>query len=266
MKKLLFFVALIFLSCGGYKSENAGMASDTLAPASTDLPSADLYSDGTGELIKTAELRFQVKDLKKSKEILEQSIKKYSAFIELSDLRYEHPMLEEQLTIRLLSISFEPLLREVEGLAAYINFRKVKSDDVAKEFVDLESRLKSKREMQQRYSEILRTKATTTEDVLKAEAQIGKLHEEIDAVMSQLNFLRDQVRHSTIKIEMYQLIDKPVASSKDDSTPSEFLIALKTGWQGFISVLITMIYVWPIVLFGGGAWVYIRMKRGLKIL
>ena len=253
MKKIFLFIVLLsILSCA--QKEEASSSQDSMGNEVADLsklPSTDLYSDGKNELIKTAELRFQVASLKKSREEIDVFIRKYSAFIASSELKYENPTLEEHLTVRVLSIAFDPLLKEIEQQASYLNYRKVNSDDVSKEFVDLESRLKSKRDMELRYAEIIRKKASTTEDLLKAEYEIGKLHEEIEAVVSRINFLKDQVRYSTIKLEIYQVMEQQKAvNSIEKPLSDQFSGAFKTGWNGLTQVLITLTNLWPLIILG----------------
>jgi hypothetical protein len=268
MKKIFILVTLFAMSCA-QKTEQSDQSDSTPANVQdlSQLPSNDLYSDGSSELIKTAELRFQVSDLKNSREQIDLAIRKYSGFIASSDLKYENPVLEEHLTIRVLSIAFEPLLREIEHQAAYVNFRKVTSDDVEKEFVDLESRLKSKREMEQRYADIVRSKAKSMEELLKAEREIGKLHEEIEAVVSRINFLRDQVRHSTIKLEIYQIMEQQTLSMVNSKgLGSKFLRAFTTGWQGLTSVFVGIVYVWPIAVFGVPISYFLWFRRRRKII
>lgn len=259
MKRFM-FILLLLSACGAPTMDEVS-SSDTIT-AVGDLPSTDLYSDGTGQLIKTAELRFQVTDLKKCREGIETSIRKHSAYIEETDLKYENPLLEEHFTIRVLSQAFEPLLKELEAQATYVNYRKVKSDDVEKEFVDLESRLKTKREMEQRYAEILRSSTKNTEDLLKVEHQIGKLHEEIEAVVSRMNFLKDQVKHSTIKLQVYQVDEqhaRVVANIPDLKTRTSE--ALTTGWNGMVVIVLLVLRVWPMWITTLLAWVLWRNRK-----
>lgn len=259
MKRFI-FILLLLSACGAPTMDEAS-SPDTIT-AVGDLPSTDLYSDGTGQLIKTAELRFQVTDLKKCREGIETSIRKHSAYIEETDLKYENPLLEEHFTIRVLSQAFEPLLKELEAQATYVNYRKVKSDDVEKEFVDLESRLKTKREMEKRYAEILRSSTKNTEDLLKVEHQIGELHEEIEAVVSRMNFLKDQVKHSTIKLEVYQVDEQRVGVVT--STPdlsSRTVGSLKAGWNGLTTVVLLFLRAWPIWILLTVGWIFWRKRK-----
>lgn len=195
---------------------------------------------------------------------IELAVKKYNAFIASSNLELQNPMLEQKLAIRVPSDYFEPLLKEIMAQAKYVNYQRVTSEDVAKEFVDLESRLRTKREVEQRYAEILRHKAGTIEELLKAEQQIGELHEDIEATVSRINFLRDQVRYSTIKLELYQVVEQQIAEIKTGPTIlKKFSTAFLTGFTGAVDMVVGLVYLWPLLLAAGAAWfVFIKRKKG----
>ena len=268
MKKFIVgLMAIALLSCGQKKVKEH--ETDSIADSNQELVNAskDLYSDGRSKMVKTAECRFQVNDLKKSKENFISSIKKYNGYIESSNLEFQNPMLEERITIRVLNDYFEDLLNEITSQATYVNYQKVSSDDVSKEFVDLESRLKTKREVQARYEEILRKKTGTLEELLKTEKQIGELQEEIEATVSQINFLSEKVRYSTIKLEAYQIAERQVAEVKTNSgLLKKFSTAFLSGLNGITDVLIGLTYLWPFIALGAAAWLiwYKRKRRMVK--
>lgn len=261
-------VAIALLSCA-QKSKETTQAADSIQSSGSELieASKDLYSDGRSKMIKTAECRFQVNDMKKSKEAIIMSIKKYSAYIESSNLEFQNPVLEEQLTIRVLNDYFGDLLEEIVSQASYVNYKKINVNDVSKEFVDLESRLKTKREVQQRYEEILRKKTGTIEELLNTEKQIGELQEEIEAAVSQMNFLKEKVRYSTIKLEVYQIAEQQVAETKTDTgLAQKFSNAFVSGLAGVTGVLVAVTYLWPFIVIGLTGWlIWMRRKRVMKI-
>lgn len=278
MKKLSIPVSillmLIVVSCGRKmkeaESRDSTMQDET--PASSvsnqlgDLPNHDLYSDGKTQLIKTVNYRFEVENVRKSTDAIELAVKKYPAYISSSNIHLENPILENKITIRIQSDYFNDLLKEIDQQAVFVNFRDVKTDDVEKEFVDLESRIKTKREVEARYMEILRKKTGTIEELLRAEQQIGELHEEIEASISRVNYLKDQVRYSTINLEFYQTITQEV---KAENTPPFFdklKQGLNTGWQGLVSILVALAYVWPLMVLGAVVYVFAKLHRKKKIL
>ncbi|HEY3403666.1 MAG TPA: DUF4349 domain-containing protein [Ohtaekwangia sp.] len=256
MKNLIFIltpIILIVLIACGKKAEVAESTIDSMEasdPAALQLastPRTDLYSNGKTKIIKTLNYRFEVDNVKKSTEAIEAAVKKYPAYISASNLHLENPILENNITIRVQSEYFQDLLKDIDQQARFVNFRDVKTEDVAKEFVDLESRLKTKREVEERYMEILRKKAGTIEELLNAEQQIGELHEEIEATISRINYLKDQVSYSTLNLEFYQTISQEVAAIDPVSYSSQFLHALKSGWNGVMNLVIGLAYIWPLI-------------------
>lgn len=262
-------MAIALLSCA-QKSKELAEGADSTQIASQDLLNAskDLYSDGRSKLIKTAECRFQVADMKKTKEAIASYVKKYSAYVESSNLEFQNPMLEEHMTVRVLNPYFEDLLNEITSQATYVNYQKVNTDDVSKAFVDLESRLKTKREVQKRYEEILRQKTGTIDELLKTEKQIGELQEEIEATVSQVNFLSEKVRYSTIKLEIYQIAEQQITSAETNSgLPKKFSKAFFAGLSSLTDLLVGLTYLWPFVtLLSAVLFIWRRKKKMAKAL
>jgi hypothetical protein len=271
----LIFIAITFLFAGCSQNKMEATATDMVAfeqvaadPSNIikDIPPPrDLYSSGKTKLIKNLHYRFEVHNVNKSIEAIEIAVRKFPAYISDSKLRLENPILENSLTIRVQSEYFQDLVKEIDQQAKFVNFRNVTTEDVAKQFVDLESRLKTKREVEARYMEILRKKAGTIEELLNAEQQIGALHEEIESTIGQLNYLKDQVSYSTINLEFYQTIAQDVIASDTETRSDQFAKALLAGWDGIVNVLILFTYVWPLIVIGFllGFYFWLLKKRKL---
>lgn len=262
---LFSLIGIVLLSCSVKKNESAQsteQTADTKSQVNTVL-ARDLYSNANEKIIKAAQYRFQVANVKKSQEIIETSVRKYSAYISSSTLKLENPLLEDHIVIRVPSEYFEDLLKDIDTQAIYINERKITTDDVAKEFVDLESRLRTKREVEQRYAEILRSKAGSIEELLKAEQKIGELHEEIEATISRINYLHDQVRYSTINLEFYQTVNQEVSQiTSGPSFGQRFSNALASGLSGALEIVIGLTYLWPLLIIASIAFLLWRRKYG----
>jgi hypothetical protein len=251
----LAILLLSLLSCAN-KSENSATADyiqgeQNVAQATqaslAKAPVPDVYSNGK-KIIKKAHYRFEVKDSQATTKAIESAVQKFGAYIETSNLVLENPVLENTITIRVLNESFAALLKEIDAQAVFVNFRNITTDDVSKDYVDLESRIRTKREVEQRYMDILRNKAGTIEELLQAEEKIGALHEEIEATISRLNYLKDQVTYSTIQLEFYQTVSQQIVSTAGDSFLAKAEDALVAGWNGVTSILIILLYLWPIAL------------------
>lgn len=234
-------------------------------PTANAAPSPDIYSDVSAKLIKIANYRFEVSDVYKSAGTIETAIREHSAHVSSSDIRLNGHLLEAKMTIRVPGEHFQDLLNEIDRQSRFVDFRNVKTEDVSKQFVDLESRLRSKREVEQRYIDILRNKAGTIDELLNAERQIGVLHEEIEATISKINYLRDAVRYSSIHLEFYQKSEQVVAEP-DNNTLADMKQALISGWSGFIAVVTAILYVWPLVVLSGIALLlaYVQKRRRIQ--
>ena len=265
MKKLMLFslIGILLPSCSAKKNESSAQTEQTTDISQVNpVLARDLYSNANEKIIKAAQYRFQVTNVKKSQEIIEMSVRKYSAFISSSILKLENPLLEEHITIRVPSEYFENLLKEIDTQAVYVNERKITTEDVAKEFVDLESRLKTKREVERRYAEILRSKAGTIDELLKAEQKIGELHEEIEATISRINYLHDQVRYSTINLEFYQTVSQEVAQvSARPNFGERFATAIASGLAGALEIIIGLTYLWPLFIIAIISFLWWRRKK-----
>lgn len=271
MKYCIFFFLMTLLFSCAQKSEEASadmLEANSLDPAAASTksqlamtPAHDLYSDGKTKLIKTLNYRFEVESVKKSTEAIEAAVKKYPAYISSSDLQLENPILENKMTIRVQCEFFQDLLKEIDQQAQFVNFREVKTNDVSKEFVDLESRLKTKREVEQRYMEILRKNAGTIEELLQAEDKIGELHEEIEVTISRINYLKDQVGYSTLNLEYYQTIVQELKAEEQETFGTKFMKALQFGWDGIVAAILALTYLWPLLVLGGGVFLFIRLRR-----
>jgi len=123
--------------------------------------------------------------------------------------------------------------------------------------------LKTKREVEIRYTEILRNKAGTIEELLETEKQIGALHEEIEATISRINFLKDQVSYSTIHLKFYQELDQQV--SEEETLSAQFLGAFTSGLNGLVIIGLLLTNLWPAVVLIIVALLAWRPKSKIKM-
>lgn len=268
---LLIMVFMITLSCAQQERKEAALSDEAalevprpaVAQAKAQLastPRTDLYSNGRS-VIKTVNYRFRVDNVKQSTSAIEAAIRKYPSYIASSSLNLEEPILENKITIRVQQEYFQDLLKEIDQQAVFVHFRNVTTDDVSKDFVDLESRLKTKREVEARYMDILRKNAGTIEELLQAEQQIGSLHEEIEATISRINYLKDQVGYSTINLEFYQTVTKEVIAREEDGFSEKITKAFSAGWTMIKEITIAVVYLWPLLIVAAAVLFILKARK-----
>ncbi len=255
MNTLLFLVTLLF-SCNGNKDTHE-MAFDMAAPEAKiaverphliEVPDEEVINEDltAGEivdrkLIRNGQLEFQTDEVKKTKAEVEKICKELNAYISSeSENNYGNRLQYNQL-IRVPANSFDALLARIEPLAKKIDNKNINTQDVTEEFIDVEARLKTKKELETRYREILK-QAKTVEEIISIESQIANVRSEIESMEGRLKFLKNQVAFSTLSLTYYETI------GTDFGFATKFVESIKAGWDNLLTFIIFLINLWPFVI------------------
>lgn len=197
------------------------------------------------KLIKKGTLALKSKHLEKSKARLDQALKSLDGYYDKEVFKKSNYEFHYSLKIRVPAKNFDRILEAIHGGSDEIISKNIQTDDVSGEYMDLETRLKSKRAYLKRYEELL-TKAKNMDELLQIENQIRLLMEEIESQESRLNYLDDQVGYSTLDVELYKTIPNPVASSPGFSDNAQ--TSLSKGWIGVVTFVLWILSIWPLFL------------------
>lgn len=265
------------------KDENAELGTD-------DLKTNNVFN---AKIIRNADLKFKVDNVKKASAKIANLVDMNGGYISSEDLSSNKSYYQTLETteasetveyevwtsniiyIRVPSKNFQPLISSMKGLSISEDYVKINAQDVTEEYYDLETRLKTKKEVEARYIDILKSKAKTLNEILIAEDKIRVIREEIEAVEGRLNYLKNKVSLSTIQLEIYQdtyYTQETTRYKRFEKTGWSFGEkagnALSTGWDGILIFFIGLLYFWPLFLIGGFVFWFvrrrIRKKRALK--
>lgn len=220
------------------------------------------------KIIKTVNYRIQVKDVNASTEKVKQLVAGQGGYISGMSLNNSSYEISNDITIRVPQENLETLLTAIGEEAVYTNYRSEQAQDVTEEYVDLEIRLRTKKEVRDRYIDILRNKAKTVEDVLNAEEKIRVIQEEIESVEGRLKYLSNQAALSTINLTIYQRVEyRPQPDVYHESFGSRLINSLKGGWELLQGLVLFLIRIWPLlIIFGLLIWqrkrIFGRFRRG----
>lgn len=233
--------------------------SETKPKDSAKLNSEDL------KIIKSANARYKVKNVKIATYKIKEIAKGLNAYI--SDMRFENDSYrkENRFTIKIPQIYFDTMMDSVNKLVEFVDYENVSSEDVTEKYVDLQTRLKTKLEVKERYETILRASAKTVEDILAAEDRIRIIQEEIEAAQGKLKYLTNKVAYSTIQIDLYETvayIEEPIAYHKTFWSKSKN--GFSFGLDLIESVFVGLIYLWPLVILGIIIFMFVRKRRENK--
>jgi len=215
------------------------------------------------KLRKTAILNFTVEDYNKSRTEIEKIIQSSNAYLANENEQKNTYNISNDLIIRVANKDFESLINKLTPIAKDVNTKNIFIEDATAEFIDIQSRLKSKKEIEARYIAIL-SKAQKVSDILEIEEKLGEIREEIEAKEGQLKFLSDQVDYSTIKLYVHQ--DFEYTPSERPGFWGRVSNAFGSGWNGFLSLIIGIVYAWPVwlILTVVGVILVRFIKRKLK--
>ena len=125
----------------------------------------------------------------------------------------------------------------------------INSRDVTEEYVDLESRLKTKKEARDRYIEILRNKTGDVKDIIAAEDAIRKITEEIEAKEGRLRYLNDRIEFSLVEVSIYQAIERSLSKTYEASFGDKATSSFVKGWNFLLSLTLALVRIWPLLIF-----------------
>lgn len=296
--KMYYFIlagALAFSSCGknAEKSYDMSLAATTAEPPPPPPSPAQASADGeftmeeAGEQLKegvisknaisseqvkvaekikkTAYLMLTVEDYKKARISIEKIIKSGKAYIGNENEQNSTYSISNTMIIRVQNKEFDAMVNQLLTVASHINSKSITAEDVTAQYIDIQSRLKSKREIEKRYLDIL-SKASKVSDILEIERNLGQIREEIEAKEGELKLLADQVDYSTINLTFHQEFE--YTPTDKPGFWGRFGNAFVNGWHGFLTFLVGVAYAWPLWLIlgltGYGLVRFIKRKRAKK--
>jgi hypothetical protein len=260
---LVSFFLLVCLACGpgpsNFESGAPGGDESALAKAVSNETAENL--NVARKLIKNGRLEFLTEDVEETRKAIDNVCKQYNAYLSMETKDNLEKRLQYYQEIRVPSAQFEALVKAVEALAEEIDSRNIQTKDVTEQFIDVEARLKTKKELEARYLALLK-QAHTVNDILSIENQIATIRADVESMQGKLNYLQDQVSHSTLQIVYYQKI------GTDFGFASRFVNALGQGWNNLLLFLIGVTHLWPFILLTVLAiWLVRRLaiRRKLKV-
>ena len=239
IKYLGLVIFLIFLSC----SSTPGGASVDMAYTELGAPSSDQENTETDErkLIKEGGVVFESDNLSATRKTVYDAVEKYKGYVS-SDQEYKSPGRKSNtLIIRVPAINFDTLLGDATKGVEKFDSKEINVKDVTEEFLDIQVRLKTKKELEQRYIDLLK-QAQNVSEILEIEKYSGQLRTEIESIEGRLKYLQDRVSVSTLTMTFYERI--PNETEFGQKIKNGF----RTGWDNLIWFFIGLINIWPFIL------------------
>lgn len=170
---------------------------------STKEQPAATVNKGDRMVIYTANISILVKSYQDTLKLVQEQLTSMNGYIVESSTYTtgEGNALEGTITVRIPQNKFNSFLQSVEKGSTKLVDRSISGQDVTEEYVDLESRLKSKQVVESRLLEFME-KAEETEALLKISTNLAAVQEEIEQLKGKMNYINNKVDLATVTLNV----------------------------------------------------------------
>jgi hypothetical protein len=198
----------------------------------------------TRKIIKDGQMQIRVKNLEQGKNEIDSLVKKFHGYYAQETYNNQDYSHDFSLKIRIPSDKFELFMAQTESSIGELVFKNVSSRDVTEEFIDLETRLKNKRNYLNRYGELLK-QARSVKDILEIEEKTRLIEEEIESTEGRLKYLNNQVDFSTLDLQITKKNEYSFTSQNEGNFIDRLKLSLVRGWFGLVTFTLFVIRIWP---------------------
>ena len=287
-----FWLLLSVLSCSkngeSLSDQKAMMATDSVAAMVSSSAAVENPKDNTRKFIRTAELKFRVKDMLKSTYIIEGIASKKGGFVTYTNLTSDvneifstsisaDSSLESTrftvtsvITLRVPNTQLDSTLREISKQIDYLDFRIIKAEDVALQILANDLTQKRSAKNEERLTRAIDNRGKKLTETTNAEETLLNKQEQADnAKVSNLS-LADQIKYCTVNLTIYQrpsMRRELIANDKNiEAYQPSFLSklgeSLRFGWSNLEEFILAITQLWALFLFIGlGYLAYKKIKK-----
>jgi hypothetical protein len=272
--------SLVLFSCGASQEEmsnsevKAKIFADSVSTAIQSIEQPKLKADSNRTFVRTADLSFKVQDVKNATYDIERIISEHNGYVTSSVLEstvnYKNSvriskdsMLDitnytvvNNIVMRIPNNELDKTLTEISSLIDYLDYRKIKADDVTKQFQA--AKLSENRFVnhKKRLEKAIDGKGKKLDQMVQAENELlVKLEWADDSKLNTMELAHD-VSYSIVSINIYQkeTTKKEAYAYTLPSEPyqpnfgTKLLDSVSSGAHVFGEILLFFVKLWPIAL------------------
>ncbi|RYU96621.1 DUF4349 domain-containing protein [Emticicia agri] len=251
-------------------------------------PEKSVATQPERKFVRTADLQFKVKDVRKSSEQLEDLTIKYGGFVtyahmhsdeqnkktviisEDSLLQVSTINIENDISIRVPNRYLLDVLKEINSMMLYVDHRTIKAEDVRLQMLSNELANKRQEKFVERNQRVHQNRKGNIGAAVEAEESLLDHQAVADNHKMQNLSLQDQVDFSTLTIKLYQaaFLNKVMIENREgieNYRPNVFVRiwdSVKTGWLFVEDLIVILIRLWVFILLGGiGLWYWLYKRK-----
>ena len=279
-KIVLTLLALgLVLSCKESASkENAAYAEEATTDSTSVISSSAAVENKNSnrKFVRTADVKFKVKNVAKSTYAIEDATTKFGGFVTYTNLQSNihnedrtkvsqdstlvttKYKVDNNITIRVPNTRMDTVIKTIAKQIHFLDYRIIKADDVSLQMLSNELAQKRSNSSEKRLENAIDSKGKKLNQVVKAEETLEAKKEQNDASKLQNLSLQDQVNFSTLTLNIYQdesIKQEMIANEKSINAyrPNiglQIWDSIKTGWFILEHIVSFVVVLWPFVLIG----------------
>ncbi len=279
-KIVLTLLALgLVLSCKESASkENAAYMEEAVTDSTSVISSSAAVENKNSnrKFVRTADVKFKVKNVAKSTYAIEDATTKFGGFVTYTNLQSNiHSedrtkvsqdstlvttkyKVDNNITIRVPNTKMDTVIKTIAKQIHFLDYRIIKADDVSLQMLSNELAQKRSNSSEKRLENAIDSKGKKLNQVVKAEETLEAKKEQNDASKLQNLSLQDQVNFSTLTLNIYQdesIKQEMVANEKSINAyrPNiglQIWDSVKTGWFMLEHIISFVVVLWPFALIG----------------
>lgn len=279
-KIVLTLLALgLIVACKESVAEETPDYSENVATDSTSVVSSSAAVENKNsnrKFVRTADVKFKVKNVAKSTYAIEDATTKFGGFVTYTHLQSNiHSedrtkvsqdstlvttkyKVDNNITIRVPNTKMDTVIKTIAKQIHFLDYRIIKADDVSLQMLSNELAQKRSNSSEKRLANAIDSKGKKLNQVVKAEETLDAKKEQNDASKLQNLSLQDQVNFSTLTLNIYQdesIKQEMVANEKSINAyrPNiglQIWDSVKTGWFMLEHIISFIVVLWPFALIG----------------
>ena len=282
---------LILFSCGSSSEQMLDRASESKAFADSvsttiqKINKSPMQVDSNRAFVRTADLSFKVKDVKLATFDIERIVSEHNGYVTSSILEstvnYKNSVrtskdsmldvinytVHNDIVIRIPNKDLDKTLTDISSLIDFLDYRKIKADDVTKQFQSAKLSENRFLDHKKRLEKAIDNKGKKLEQMVAAENELVVKQEAADYSRLNTMELAYDVSYSTVTIAIYQkeTTKKEAYAYTIPSEPykpgfgTKFIESLSDGASVFAEILLFFVKLWPIALLVVGIIALIKM-------
>jgi hypothetical protein len=269
---------------GEESADYAAVADSTIVSSSAAVEK----KDSKQKFIRTADLKFKVRNVAKSTYAIENAVQKFGGFVTYTNLQSTIQeqiktkisqdstlettkyTVENNITIRVPNTQLDTVIKTIAKQIDFLDFRVIKADDVSLKLLANQLTQKRSATTEKRVAKAIDNKGKKINDIISAEKTLADQKEANDSSVIDNLSMQDQINFSTITLQLYQneTIKQEITAGEKDSHEYkphlgiQIIDSLKNGWYILEEIFVFLLNLWPLILITiGGIILYRKYKR-----